>query len=380
MATKRSILWVVLVIFPPLAAIVCGQSGPKKGQQLDPMAFVRVRADGQGFVRGEDNRPFVPWGFNYDHDSGGELLESYWHDQWDAIVEDFLEMKAMGANVARVHLQFGAFFPEPDRPNEANVQQLRKLIRLAEETDVLLDITGLGCYLKEDVPEWYDALDRNARWAAQARFWRLIASVCAESPGVFCYDLMNEPVVPGARRRNDWLGPPFAGKYHFVQFIALETGGKPRAEIARLWTQSLVRAIRELDRHHLITVGLVPWSLPRPGLTSGFDPAVVGRELDFLAVHMYPRKGRLDEAVETLKGFAEAKRPVIVEELFPLRCGIDEAAEFVLRSRGIASGWISFYWGKTIEELEREKTLQAAVTAAWLKRFRELREQVGVPD
>jgi hypothetical protein len=50
----------------------------------------------------------------------------------------------------------------------------------------------------------------------QARFWQAVAGRCAESPAVFCYDLMNEPVVPGGQRTGgDWLGPAFGDK-HFV--------------------------------------------------------------------------------------------------------------------------------------------------------------------
>jgi hypothetical protein len=33
---------------------------------------------------------------------------------------------------------------------------------------------------------------------------------------------MNEPVVPGGKRKDgEWLGPPFGGK-HFVQFVTLD--------------------------------------------------------------------------------------------------------------------------------------------------------------
>ena len=39
--------------------------------------------------------------------------------------------------------------------------------------------------------------------------------------------------------------------------------------------QRLTRAIREKDKRHLLTVGLVDWSLDRPGLTSGFVPSKI---------------------------------------------------------------------------------------------------------
>ena len=39
------------------------------------------------------------------------------------------------------------------------------------------------------------SLDERPRWDVQARFWEAVARACADSPAVFCYDLMNEPVV-----------------------------------------------------------------------------------------------------------------------------------------------------------------------------------------
>ena len=114
-------------------------------------------------------------------------------------------MKNLRANVVRVHLQFGRFMTSADRPDAANLQRLKKLVQLAEETGLYLDITGLGCYHASDVPPWYDALDEKARWAVQGRFWEAVAGRCSRSPAVFCYDLMNEPLSPGGTRKpGDW--------------------------------------------------------------------------------------------------------------------------------------------------------------------------------
>jgi len=334
------------------------------------LEWVRVSADGSGFVLAESGRAFAPWGFNYDHDRGGGLLEDYWVEKWAAVEEDFAEMKALGANVVRIHLQFGKFMEAPDRPNEKSLAQLGRLVRLAERVGLYLDVTGLGCYHKQDVPAWYDRLDEKQRWAAQGRFWEAVAARCAKSPAVFCYDLMNEPVVPGgSKKRSDWLGPGFGDKY-FVQFIALEARGRPRHEIARAWIEHLVAAVRKHDKRHLVTVGLVPWSLDRPGLTSGFIPEKVTGKLDFIAMHLYPEKGKLAEAMDTLRGFAIGK-PVVIEETFPLKCGPAEHGKFLDASREVACGWIGFYWGKTPEEFRKSgtKTFGEAFTLAWLETF-----------
>ena len=61
-----------------------------------------------------------------------------------------------------------------------------------------------------------------------------------------------------------------------------------------------------------------------------------------------------------------------VEEMFPLRCGIEEMEQFIIGSREIADGWISFYWGETIEENEQKGDLKGAIVAQWLRKFREL--------
>ncbi len=348
----------LLVVLPPG---FCGAEQPP---------WIRLAEDGRRFVLDSSGETFRPWGFNYDHDRGGRLLEDYWQDEWPTIAEDFGEMKGLGANVVRIHLQFGRFMDSPREANQAALDRLAKLVKLAARTGLYLDLTGLGCYHKQDVPGWYDALSQRKRWDAQAAFWEAVAGTCAGSPAVFCYDLMNEPVVPGGNKpRTDWLGPGFAGKY-FVQFITLDRAGRDRADIARQWIGHLVAAIRRKDTRHLVTVGLVPWSLDRPGLTSGFVPDRIAGELDFLAVHIYPQRGKVAEAIGTLRGF-DVGKPVLIEETFPLKCGLDDFRRFLDESRPHAAGLIGFYWGRTAEECGRGHTLQDAVMLAWLKLFRE---------
>ena len=85
--------------------------------QSPPMKPVRVADDRHGFAL-DDGTPFVAWGFNYDHDETGRLLEDYWTAEWPKVQEDFREMKDLGANVVRLHLQLGKFMRQPDEPNE----------------------------------------------------------------------------------------------------------------------------------------------------------------------------------------------------------------------------------------------------------------------
>ncbi|MHB8969364.1 MAG: cellulase family glycosylhydrolase, partial [Pirellulaceae bacterium] len=317
-------------------------------------AWIRVSNDKRSFVRADTGQAFVPWGFNYDHDVVGRLIEDYWENEWASVEGDFQEMHDLGATVVRIHIQFGKFMTGPNAPNKQALAQLERLVGLAERLGIYVDLTGLGCYHKQDVPAWYDQLDAAGRWDAQARFWEAVSAACAGSPALFCYDIMNEPVVPGGEQpQENWLGPPFAGK-HFVQFITRDRGGRPRPQIARQWIDTMVAAIRKHDARHLITVGFVDWSLDRPGLTSGFVPQQVAEPLDFVAVHVYPEKDQVPQALETIRGFhTGVGKPVVIEETFPLKCSFAEMTRFLTESRGSAAGWISFYWGRTADEYRR---------------------------
>jgi hypothetical protein len=353
-----------------LACLAAGRAG------ADEMPWVAVGKDKSSFVLDPSGKPFTPWGFNYDHDDAGRLLEDYWESEWAAVEEHLHQMKALGANVVRVHLQFGKFM-DADSPNEKALDRLAKLLAVAEKERLYLDLTGLGCYHAADVPAWYDKLSEKDRWDAQARFWEAVAGRCKESPAVFCYDLMNEPVVPGGKRKDgDWLGPAFAGK-HFVQCISLDQGDRERPAIARDWVRHLTAAVRKQDKRHLVTVGLVDWSLDRKGLTSGFVPEKVADDLDFVSVHLYPEKGKVDEALKTLAGFAVGK-PVLIEETFPLKCPADEFEQFVEGSKKHAAGWVGFYWGKPPDELRKSKEIRDALMLQWLEFF-EKKAKAGGP-
>ncbi|MGQ9503558.1 MAG: cellulase family glycosylhydrolase [Thermogutta sp.] len=340
---------------------------------------VKVSADGRGFELTPSGRPFVPWGFNYDHDAQGNLLEDYWHSEWDRVVSDFREMKALGANVVRIHLQVARFLESPNRANEANLRRLKQLFREVEQVGLYLDVTGLGCYHRQDAPAWYDALDEKGRWAAQAFFWETIAQAGAGCPAVFCYDLMNEPVVPVDRRKEgDWLVDAALGGKYFVQRITLDPQGRSRNEIARSWVNRLTAAIRKHDCEALITVGLLPGTKDRADAWSGFVPKELTPPLDFISTHLYPERNAIDASLKVLSQFAVG-RPVVVEEIFPLRCSPQELTEFLRASRASAAGWIGFYWGTPPEELRQSGELAAHITAAWLELFQSLTSEFRRP-
>src|ERR1041385_363938 len=86
--------------------------------------FIRAAKDGRHFEFSASGKRFAPWGVNYDHDRNNRLLETYWVDEWKTVAEDFAEMKALGANTARVHPQISRFMKSPREPNAASFELL----------------------------------------------------------------------------------------------------------------------------------------------------------------------------------------------------------------------------------------------------------------
>ncbi len=58
--------------------------------------------------------------------------------------------------------------------------------------------------------------------------------------------------------------------------------------------------------------------------------------------------------------------------MFPLKCSIKEMDQFIDGSKPITQGWISFYWGQTIEEYAKmpSPTISDLVTKEWLEYFK----------
>jgi hypothetical protein len=314
------------------------------------MPRVRVSDDGKTFVLAGSDKRFVPWGFNY-LGQYERLAEDDWDTPagWKRIETDFLEMKKLGANVARWHLQFETFMAAPDRPRAESLARLKKLLELARESGLYLDLTGLSCYRLKRIPDWYDRLAEADRWKSQARFWEAIAETCAGHPAVFCYDLVNEPVIGEPKAdEHPWVGGEL-GAFHFVQRISNKPAGRDSKDIAEAWVKTLVGAIRKHDKAGLVTVGVIPWAQVWPGAKPLFYSPQVARHLDFVSVHFYPGAGKLEKDLAAVAVY-DIGKPLVVEETFPLSCSIDELDRFIDGSADRVEGWISHYFGRTVAE------------------------------
>ena len=183
---------------------------------------------------------------------------------------------------------------------------------------------------------------------------------------------MNEPILPGNEPATDWLAGDLEGKF-FVQRISLDLKERTREQVAELWVNTMVDAIRKHDERHMVTVGVIPWVFVFGGGKPLFHSPTVGKRLDFVAVYFYPKKDEVDKALTLLKAY-DVGKPLVIEEMFPLSCSEDELVEFVRSSSNIADGWISFYWGKTAKQLRaaEKPTIGEAITASWLETFQKM--------
>ena len=121
------------------------------------------------------------------------------------VEQDFREMKEPGANVAASICSLTcSWIGEISRTGQPGT--VRKT-----------HSAGGGCWLtyrchrirpspSRGIPDWYKTMSEQERWVAQTQFWEAIAKTCADRPGVFCCNLMNEPIVSGSQRpTGEWM-------------------------------------------------------------------------------------------------------------------------------------------------------------------------------
>ena len=346
---------------------------------------VRVSADGSHFALAGSGKRFTPWGFNY----LGEferLAEDDWHtpEGWKRIAEDFREIKDLGANVVRWHLQFETFMKAADELDSEQIARLKKLLELAQETGLYLDLTGLNCFRKDRIPKWFDALPEKKRWQAQARFWSAISETCDGNSAVFCYDLINEPVIgkPETEDEHPWVTGELGG-FHFVQRISHSADARNRHQVAAEWVKTLVDAIRVHDKETPITVGVIPWAFVWPQAKPVFYSPAALAHLDFVSIHCYPESGKLEEEIAALATY-DLGKPLVVEEIYPMKCTIDELEAFMQAASPRVDGWVSHYFGHTVEQhragAEPAGKLSAAFFEFWSEKGKEAATGEGEGD
>ncbi len=324
-----------------------------------PYNLLPIHVQGTGFADAA-GKAFIPWGVNYTNTNQLRLVDDNWYEDstWKIIKQDFREMKALDLNVIRIHLQYNRFMTDAFTPNQQALARLKDMIAFAGVYGLYLDITGLGCYIKEDTPDWYDAMSEADRWATQAVFWKAIANAAKGYNNIFAYNLMNEPVTP-SKKTDTWLpGEPYGG-YYFVQNLTRTPAGRSWETVTRTWIQQLKTAIREEDTRTPVTVGFIAL-----GVITKFNDL-----LDYNSAHLYPEDGKMDEAMGFVTANQTAK-PLIIEETNWF-AGFDNMEDFITTTQNehLTAGYLAHYHGETIPELEENGDLGSAIQLEWYKLF-----------
>jgi hypothetical protein len=158
------------------------------------------------------------------------------------------------------------------------------------------------------------------------------------------------------------------GDVEFCQRLTLDQPKRSGDDIFREWTKRMVLAIRQHDPQRLITLGMLPF----PGAYKA-----VAEQLDFISPHLYPKSKKVDAEIELLKQFDFGK-PIVIGETFPLSCSAAEERDFLLKSRGLAQGWIGHWPDESpaqLAELKRQRKISIA-QSIWLS-WVELSRGVG---
>ena len=108
--SSHKVAWIlakVIVVVCTATAAPAAESAPPSARPAQ-MEKVRLSDDGKKFALTDSGKPFVPWGFNY-LGSFGDIIEESWATDWARLEKDFREMRKLGVNVVRIHLQFGTY-------------------------------------------------------------------------------------------------------------------------------------------------------------------------------------------------------------------------------------------------------------------------------
>lgn len=365
---------------PTEDAVYCSEVISFYTSEPTSMLFVEVDSLDPTKLALEDGERFIPWGSNYVRvdtlNTINMLLEDAMYDPAGLahIGADFDKLKniAPGANlnVVRIHLRFHSFLLDPATPDHEALARLANVVEMAEDRGLYLMVTGLSYFFPADNPAWVtQQTTQEAHWTAQEIWWRHVSRALRHSPGVFAYDLVNEPyansdsrVVDGEFQFNDHAGPTEYCSYGenvdigkhgicFGQWVTPDGGGESPEVVAAEWTRRMTQAIRYVsyfvnDGNHLITVGVGgAFNMNSPF----FSSPEVQDHLDFISPHLYPSSAdNGQDKIDLAETLSDYGKPVIVGETFslgPVSRLISETC-----NADTTQGWIGQFDGRTMDE------------------------------
>jgi hypothetical protein len=342
----------------------------------DGLDAIAVGTDGETLVFASTAERFIPWGMRTPH----EIPETFWHSDWNRLVEAFREVRRMGANLVRFNVQFGSLVGPPNlghpsgTVNTENLQRLQDVVALAEETGLYIAISGLRVEQGYDSGDWYGEGTDAERWESQALWWKAVAGQLRDDASVAWYDVMNEPIVPGSAKTT-WCAGAIDDRC-FAVYLVKDPGSDARVDIVRRWLTAMRSAIRSTGDDHLLTVSTLPYG------NSGFRPVDVADLQDLASVHLYPSAGRagLERALADVPIAKAARQPLVLDETGPYGGGDLEA--FIRGTAPDTAGWVGHYLEATPAEIlaDADATIGDTWRLGWYRTFLRLAATVNPRD
>jgi len=266
---------------------------------------IQVHPSGWGFHEPETREAFIPWGCNY-YDPFTGWAPQLWR-QFDAgrVGSQLDQIRAIGGNVIRVFSTLTNLLTSPEQASPPGLERMQTLLDLAWERGLRVIWSGPSVW--EGAPEWwreacqYEAYARPDLIAAMQTAWSALGEAFRGHPGLFAYELHNEPFAPWQPTptlREKWT----AWRERQAPLASDDLPGAAngwdwdvqrfREDLAYEYTARMTEAIRASDTTHLITFGLHQKSAPfdwfPPDPYAAFNPHRLADLLDYQSVHFYP--------------------------------------------------------------------------------------------
>lgn len=251
-------------------------------------------------VRSIQGRFFL--GVNYWPASSGPFMWEEWELQ--KIEEDFLRMKSIGLNSARIFLFLPHFMRTADRVDEVCLERLDELVKTAKRNSIFLFPSIFVGHMSGE--NW------DFPWSKGQDFYTDPEMVSAEKLllGTLAERYREEQQIVGWILSNEL--PLFAGD--------------PDPSIARSWTESMIRVMREGGDTHPIGTG--------DGLFSqGFRVEWLVDLVDWAGPHLYAPSGQIMDPIkwsyahEARIAHSKLGKPVLMEEFGSSKTLVSEENE-----------------------------------------------------
>ena len=369
--------------------------------------------------------PAMTWGFNYDHFAPIVVNESNSSNSSrtatpclmvledllaladtpamnravDAhLHRDFKAMRLLNATAVRLFLSLGAVLATATAPNTTALARLQRVVDIAAEEQLLVDLTGLAVMRPDTVPVWLTNASDSVLRASQRMFWHVVAVQFAGQSTILSFNLINEPNVPSRHASELSIGCVYMGQNtssasckgrdticycaNLWRNPSPHCDAKCTADLVRGWCSEMSGTIKAVDGGRRVTFGDMAFSMgtleePRCTLADG---------LDYYSLHMQPPQAgtmTLDQLRAFYTGRINALPDdgglVVAEEMYPFpQCpgngnwlgppGVGEAQllnAYLNATRPRTVGWMAFYWG-TAEALSMPASAAATYTK-WLQ-------------